>query len=69
METRVTLVFWRPSGVLILNFEHISHLALVFLLLTLGRKMPAESFIFAYFRKLRSGPVSKISENKMILEI
>ena len=26
---------WRRSGVLILNFEHISHLVLVFLLLTL----------------------------------
>ena len=27
---------WRRSGVLIVNFEHISHLALVFLLLTLS---------------------------------
>ena len=26
---------WRHSGVFIVNFEHISHLALVFLLLTL----------------------------------
>ena len=29
------------SGVFIVNFEHISHLVLVFLLLTLNRKMPA----------------------------
>ena len=27
---------WRGSGVFIVNFEHISHLALVFLLLTLN---------------------------------
>ena len=31
---------WRRSGVFIVNFEHISHLALVFLLLTLSWKMP-----------------------------
>ena len=28
---------WRRSGVFIVNFEHISHLVLVFLLLTLNR--------------------------------
>ena len=28
---------WHRSGVFIVNFEHISHLALVFLLLTLSR--------------------------------
>ena len=28
---------WRRSGVLTVNFEHISHLVLVFLLLTLNR--------------------------------
>ena len=28
---------WRRSGVFIVNFEHISHLVLVFLLLTLSR--------------------------------
>ena len=27
---------WRRSGVVIVNFQHISHLALVFLLLTLN---------------------------------
>ena len=30
---------WRRSGIFIVNFEHISHLALVFLLLTLSREM------------------------------
>ena len=30
---------WRRSGVFIANFEHISHLVLVFLLLTLSKKM------------------------------
>ena len=29
--------YWRHSGILIVNFEHISHLVLVFLLLTLSR--------------------------------
>ena len=28
---------WRRSGVFIVNYEHISHLVLVFLLLTLSR--------------------------------
>ena len=28
---------WRRSGIFIANFEHISHLVLVFLLLTLSR--------------------------------
>ena len=31
----------RRSGVFIVNFEHISHLVLLFLLLTLSRQMPA----------------------------
>ena len=30
---------WCRSGVFIVNFEHISHLALVFLMLTLSRQM------------------------------
>ena len=29
--------YWRRSGVFIADFEHISHLALVFLLLTMNR--------------------------------
>ena len=29
--------YWRRSYVFIVNFEHISHLALVFLLLTLSK--------------------------------
>ena len=33
---------WRRSGIFIVNFEHISHLVLEFLLLTLSRQMPAE---------------------------
>ena len=28
---------WRRSGIFIVNFEHISHLVLVFLFLTLSR--------------------------------
>ena len=33
---------WRRSGVFIVNFEHISHLVLVFLLLTLNMQLAAE---------------------------
>ena len=32
------LTKWRRSGVFIVNFEHISHVFLVFLLLTLNKK-------------------------------
>ena len=34
---------WRHSGVFIVNFEHISHLALVFLFLTLSWQLPTET--------------------------
>ena len=40
---------WRRFSVFIVNFEHISHLVLAFLLLTLSRQMPGgyrTSFIF-----------------------
>ena len=36
---------WRRSGVFIVNFEHISHLVLVFLWLILSRLMPAGSVL------------------------
>ena len=32
---------WRHSGVFVVNFKHISHLFLVFLLLTLNMQLPA----------------------------
>ena len=32
---------WRQSGVFIVNFEHISHLVLVFILLTLSKQLPS----------------------------
>ena len=32
---------WLPSGVFIVNFEHISHFLLVFLFLTLSMELPA----------------------------
>ena len=35
---------WRRSGVFIVNFEHISHLVLVFLLLILNMQLPTETF-------------------------
>ena len=37
---------WRRSGVLIVNFEHISQLVLVFLLLTLNMQMPTGTGFF-----------------------
>ena len=33
---------WRRSGIFIINFEQISHLVLVFLLLTLNMQLPTE---------------------------
>ena len=36
---------WRRSGVLTVNFEHISQLVLVFLLLTFNRLIPAGSYV------------------------
>ena len=41
MSLLLTLNIWRRSDVFIVNFEHISHLFLVSLLLTLSRQMPA----------------------------
>ena len=47
---------WRRSGVLIVNFEHISLLVLVFLLLTLNIKLPAGIGILAYWNIERVKP-------------
>ena len=38
---------WRRSGMLIVNIEYISHLDLVFLLLTLNMQLPAGFTILA----------------------
>ena len=35
--SKLTINHWRRSGIFIVNFEYISHLVLVFLLLTLSR--------------------------------
>ena len=40
---------WCRSGVFIVNFDQISHLALVFLLLTLSRQIPAGLTIITHF--------------------
>ena len=37
------------SGVFIVNFEHISHLVLVFLLLTLNMQLPAGKLVLVRF--------------------
>ena len=40
-NTRTIYEIWRRSSVVIINFEHISHIILVFSLLTLNKWMPA----------------------------
>ena len=37
---------WRRSGIFIINFEHIPHLVLVFLLLTLSMQLPGGISMF-----------------------
>ena len=39
------LTNWRRSGVFIVNFEHITHIVLVFILLTFSRLMPAGKIV------------------------
>ena len=53
----------RRSGIFIVNFEHISHFVLVFLLLTLSRKMPARMLIL-YLTIKPSWRKILISKNK-----
>ena len=71
IETRAPVFsceFWRRSVVFIVNLKHISHLVLVFLLLTLSRQMPAgircekdnswsKSFFLTPFWRFRSSRV------------
>ena len=45
---------WRCSGVFIVNFEHISHLFLMFLLFTKNKKMLTVNNIFFFFDNLGS---------------
>ena len=42
----ILILHWRRSGVFIVNFEHISHVALVFLLSTLNMQLPAGTWIW-----------------------
>ena len=53
---------WRRSGVFIVNFEHISNLVLVFILLTLNRYMPTgidQCVSFILYRKLYAVAIYK----------
>ena len=43
--------YWRRSGVFIANFEHISHLFLVSLLLTLNMQLPAGNEMHVFTNK------------------
>ena len=59
------LRYWRRSGVFIVNFEHISHLVLVFLLLILSRQMPAGFRDFCDLKlKSRKKSIFKIANIK-----
>ena len=46
IENVDSAMFWYHSGFFIVNFEHISDLFLVFLLLTLSMYLPAGMFSF-----------------------
>ena len=48
---KVNIGHWRRSDVFIVNFEHISHLVLVFLLLTLNMQTPAGSGVLISLRE------------------
>ena len=51
-DTRTTTM--RRSGVFIVNFEHVSPLVLMFLLLTLSKLMPAVSAINSRLNQFRA---------------
>ena len=55
---------WHRSGVFIVNFEHISHLALVFLLLTLTISLQAGLVFPSFWKvaKLFRGHISRIAK-------
>ena len=51
-DTRTTLM--RRSGVFIVNFEHVSHLVLMFILFTLSKLIPAVSAINSRLNQFRA---------------
>ena len=58
-------IYWRRSGVFIVNFEHISHLVLVFLLSTLSRQIPAGNFGYLQYFKICSQQISTFVLNDL----
>ena len=60
--------YWRRSGVFIVSFEHISHLVLVFLLLTLNMQMPTGLFSFGevFNDHLKEGQVLMLEQSILI---
>ena len=61
IKTPVVRPHWRRSGVFIVNFEHISHLVLVFLLLTLNMQIPTE----LNWNSLKNDYFSKLAKNRL----
>ena len=55
---------WRYSGVFIVEFEHISHLVQVFLLLTLSRKIPD-----GRLNNMRFAPFTRILIKKNCMQL
>ena len=50
MKTPEQRRHWRRFDVFIVNFEHISHLALVFLLLTLNMQLLTLNIVYIYLK-------------------
>ena len=64
---KISNFFWPRTGVFIINFEHISHLFLVFLLLTLSTYMPAGKVELAQQRQIVREPDSRTSTGNQTL--
>ena len=58
---------WRRSSVFNINFEHLSHLVLVFLLLTLNISLPVGSILKIYFLSFLIMLLYSFHDNNLLL--
>ena len=65
IETLVQGLKYGKSGVFIVNFEHISHLALVFLLLNLSKKMPTGFMLFYLEKKIWMSSLQSLDKKEL----
>ena len=63
-ETCTKLTIKRRSGVFVDNFVHISHIVLVFLLLTLSRQIEAGSYVTFIQMSISQGTTLSLERNK-----